>query len=357
MLAKGVIVASTSAADTARRPPLDPRLAASLVPVANRPILFHALEAMREAGIADVAIVCCETTADEVRSAVGDGAQWGLHLTHLDVDRTDGPAAPLQAAQEFVEDGPFIFQRGDGLLGDALSSFSGLLEEDRPDVVLLVHRQLARRRRAELESRRLLRAAGVHVVPGMTGVAGVYLFGAGALRGARRALGTGADGMGIADIVEHVTQSGGRVHVRPVRDWRRYTGDVQDLLEMNRIVLDELDREVDETEDRGNRIHGRVVIHPTAHLESSVVRGPVIIGAGARVVDAYIGPYTAIGEGVRVEGAEIEHSIILSGASILHIGGRLEASVVGRGAKVYRDFSLPRALRLQVGDGVEVALC
>lgn len=355
MLAKGVIVAS--AADTAGRAPLDPRLAAPLVPVANRPILFHALEAMREAGVEDVAIVCSDTTADAIRAAVGDGTRWGLNLTHLDVDRADGPAAPLHVAHDFVEDGPFIYSRGDGLLGDALSSFAGLLEDQGPDVVLLVHRQLARRRRAELESRRLLRAAGVQMAPGMTGVAGVYLFGSGALRGARRALGTGADGMGLADVVEHVTRAGGRVQVRPVRDWRRYTGDVQDLLEMNRIVLDELEREVDETEDRGNRVHGRVVIHPTAHLESSVIRGPVIIGAGARVVDAYIGPYTAIGEGVRVEGAEIEHSILLDGASVMHIGGRLEASVVGRNAKIYRDFSLPRALRLQVGDGVEVALC
>jgi glucose-1-phosphate thymidylyltransferase len=153
-----------------------------------------------------------------------------------------------------------------------------------------------------------------------------------------------------------VPRAGGRVHVRPVREWRRYTGDVQDLLEMNRIVLDEVEREVDETEVGDNRIHGRVVIHPTAHIESSVIRGPVIVGAGARVVDAYIGPYTAIGAGVRVEGAEIEHSILLDGASIMHIGGRLEASVVGRDAKVYRDFSLPRALRLHVGDGVDVAL-
>jgi glucose-1-phosphate thymidylyltransferase len=354
MLAKGVIVASDDR--TAIRPPLDPRLMAALVPVANRPILFHALESMREAGVADVAIVSCAATTDEIRAAVGDGGRWGLKLEHLLVDRAGGPAAPLHAAHAFVEDGPFILQRGDGLLGDALSSFAGLLEEARPDVVLLVHRQLARRRRAELESRRLLRAAGVHAVPGMTGVAGVYLFGPGALRGARRALGTGADGMGLADVVEHVSQNGGRVHVRPVRDWRRYTGDLQDLLEMNRIALDELERAVDETEEGGNRIHGRVVIHPTAHLESSVIRGPVIIGAGARVVDAYIGPYTAIGEGVRVEGAEIEHSIILDRASVLHIGARLEASVVGRDAKIYRDFSLPRALRLQVGDGVEVAL-
>jgi glucose-1-phosphate thymidylyltransferase len=355
MLTKGVIVASAD--QTVGRPPLDPRLAAPLVPVANRPILFHAIEGMREAGIADVAIVASAHTADEIRDAVGDGGRWGVHLTHLEVDKSDGPAAPLHATQGFVEDGPFILQRGDGLLGDALSSFAGLLEEERPDVVLLVHRQLARRRRSELESRRLLRAAGVLVAPGMTGVAGVYLFGAGSLRGARRALGTGADGMGLADVVEHVSQAGGQVHVRPVRDWRCYTGDMQDLLEMNRIVLDEVDREVDETEDRGNRIHGRVVVHPTAHVESSVIRGPAIVGAGARVVDAYIGPYTSIGDGVRVEGAEIEHSIILAGASILHIGGRLEASVVGRDAKVYRDFSLPRALRLQVGDGVEVALC
>ncbi|HEX7298610.1 MAG TPA: sugar phosphate nucleotidyltransferase [Solirubrobacteraceae bacterium] len=354
MLAKGVIVASADR--TAIKPPLDPRLAAPLVPVANRPILFHALEAMREAGIDEVAIVSCAITSDEIRAAAGDGGRWGLSVTHLLVDRSDGPAGPLHAAQGFVDDDPFILQRGDGLLGDALSSFAPLLDEERPDVVLLVHRQLARRRRAELESRRLLRAANVHLAPGMTGVAGVYLFGAGALRGARDALGTGADGMGLADVVEHVSQNGGRVHVRPVRDWRRYTGDLQDLLEMNRIALEELERQVDETEDGGNRIHGRVAIHPTAHMESSVIRGPVVIGAGARVVDAYIGPYTAIGEGVRVEGAEIEHSIILDRASILHIGGRLEASVVGRDAKVYRDFSLPRALRLQVGDGVEVAL-
>jgi glucose-1-phosphate thymidylyltransferase len=354
ILAKGVIVASAD--PTADRPLLDPRLAAPLVPVANRPILFHALESMREAGIADIAIVSSPSSAEDIGAAVGDGRAWGLHVTHLVTNGNDGPGAPLQAAQSFVDDAPFILQRGDGLLGDALSSFAELLDEERPDVMLLVHRQLARRR-AELESRRLLRAAGVQAAPGMTGVAGVYLFGAGALRGARRALGTGADGMGLADVVEHVTDGGGRVHVRPVRDWRCYTGDVQDLLEMNRIVLDEIEREVDETDEGGNRIHGRVVVHPTARVEHSVIRGPAIVGAGARVIDAYIGPYTAIGEGARIEGAEIEHSIILEKASILHIGGRLEASVVGRGAKVYRDFSLPRALRLQVGDDVEVALC
>jgi glucose-1-phosphate thymidylyltransferase len=142
-----------------------------------------------------------------------------------------------------------------------------------------------------------------------------------------------------------------------VRAWRRYDGAVADLLDINRMVLEELDVDREPPVGEGTRVQGRVVVHPTATVRASIIRGPVVIGPGARITDAYIGPYTSIGADVHVEGAEIEHSIVLDGASICHIGGRLEASIVGRNARVFRDFSLPRALRLHVGDGVEVALC
>ena len=98
-------------------------------------------------------------------------------------------------------------------------------------------------------------------------------------------------------------------------------------------------------------------IHEQAIVRSSVIVGPTVIGPGARIADAYIGPYTSVGPGAQIEGAEIERSIISAGASIMHIGGRIVSSVVGRDARVFRDFSLPRALRLRVGDGTEVALC
>ena len=71
----------------------------------------------------------------------------------------------------------------------------------------------------------------------------------------------------------------------------------------------------------------------------SVLVGPVVIGSGASVADAYIGPYTAIGAGARIEGAEIERSIISAGASVTHVGTRLTASVVGQNARLFRDFS------------------
>ena len=96
------------------------------------------------------------------------------------------------------------------------------------------------------------------------------------------------------------------------------------------------------------------MIHPTAKIEASTIRGPVVVGAEARIQEAYIGPYTSIGDRVEIHGAEIENSIILSGARIEYVGRRIEASIVGVNARISRDFSLPKALRLWIGDNAEV---
>ncbi len=122
-------------------------------------------------------------------------------------------------------------------------------------------------------------------------------------------------------------------------------------------MLDALGSEMTASAYDGNRFEGPIAIHPTACVTSSVIIGPVMIGADALIADSYVGPHTSIGERVRIEGAELERSIVLADASVLHVGGRLVASIVGRHARIFRDFSMPRALRLQVGDGDEVALC
>jgi glucose-1-phosphate thymidylyltransferase len=106
----------------------------------------------------------------------------------------------------------------------------------------------------------------------------------------------------------------------------------------------------------GCDVEGRVLIDPTATVEATAIRGPAVIGPHATVLDAYIGPYTAIGEGALIENAEVEHSVIFAGARVRHIGGRLDRSVVGRGASVIREFAVPRALRLHIGDGAHVEM-
>ncbi len=347
MLTKGVIVAGASAG----QPPLAAAAAAPLVPVANRPIVTHAVERLRAAGVGEVAVVAPPSIEGELQTALR-----GLDTHQLRLSGDRGLAGALRAAAPFVGDDPFVLQTADGLLGHDLQPFLDVVD-DRPDAVLLVHRDAGAGDADRLESRRMLRMARVQVDPAGLAVAGVSLFGPGALPQAQAVLEEHASGARLADMVEVLWRAGGHVHVRMVRSWRRYDGAVQDLLELNRMVLEELTIDREPSVGADVRIQGRAAIHPSARVRASIIRGPVIIGPRAEIDDAYIGPYTSIGADVQIRGAEIEHSIVLEGASIAHIGGRLEASIVGRGARVFRDFSLPRAMRLHVGDGVEVALC
>jgi glucose-1-phosphate thymidylyltransferase len=206
-------------------------------------------------------------------------------------------------------------------------------------------------------AQRMLRVAEFDPAKATLGLAGVCVLAPGAL-GHLSCDETFSGELALGVIAETLlTREDSHVQARVVREWRAFAGDTRDLLDMNRAVLDALDAPVSPPQNNGNRFEGRVFIDPTASVSSSVICGPVIVGAGAHVADSYIGPHTSIGEGVHVEGAEIERSIVFAGASILHLGGRLVASVVGREARIFRDFSMPRAMRLQVGDGDEVALC
>jgi glucose-1-phosphate thymidylyltransferase len=140
-----------------------------------------------------------------------------------------------------------------------------------------------------------------------------------------------------------------------VQGWWKDTGQVQDMLEANRLILDELPERV-EGELDDSRVEGRVVIEAGARLERATVRGPAIIGAGTHIKDAYIGPYTAVGDDVVIERAELEHSIVLSGSKIADLEFRIEASLIGRNVTICRGPALPKAYRFVVGDNADVQI-
>ena len=189
------------------------------------------------------------------------------------------------------------------------------------------------------------------------GVAGVCLFGADGLARASAAAWPTGGQSDFKHVADRLAREGGSWESMRVNGWREYGGDPLDLLELNRLALDRLDNEQIHPGGQGNRIEGRVRIDPRADVRSSVIVGPTVIGPGAHVSEAYIGPYTSIGAGAMIEGVELERSIVDVNASITHVGGRLVSSVIGANARVCRDFSLPRALRLRIGAGADVALC
>jgi glucose-1-phosphate thymidylyltransferase len=184
---------------------------------------------------------------------------------------------------------------------------------------------------------------------------GVYMF-TSAIHDAARAIEPSARGeLEITDAIQHLVDRGLRIEPHVVQGWWKDTGRLEDMLEANRLILDALEGRVD-GELVDSQVDGRVVVEAGAVLERSTVRGPAIIGAGARLTDCYVGPYTAVGEGCTIESAEVEHSILLAGSAVRNLDGRMESSLLGRNVTVGRDRRQPRAYRFMVGDNSEIGI-
>jgi glucose-1-phosphate thymidylyltransferase len=326
---------------------------APFAPVGNRAIALHVVDALARAGARDIVAVGTPAMNVALRDALASARPAGLRVRDLPLDPWPGEGGAILAAAKRLPPGPLIVHDGDGLLGEPVTAAAAAVRRGSGVTLMVCPAQGTSS--IELEHHRLLRLVDDGLPHDKMCVAGVYLFGADAVAQACCRLERDGADVGMADIVDDLRCAGSDIGVRVVGRWRRFSGDADQLLELNRLVLDELIASP-APDGGGNSVHGRVSIHPTAMVRDSVVRGPAVIGPGAVVDSAYIGPYTSIGASVRVEGSEIEDSIIQAGARVLHIGDRLEGSVVGRDATVHRGFRLPRALRLRVGDGVEVAI-
>jgi glucose-1-phosphate thymidylyltransferase len=160
----------------------------------------------------------------------------------------------------------------------------------------------------------------------------------------------------ITEAIQGLIEEGKTVKSEVVSGWWKDTGQLADMLEANRLILEEIETRIEGEVDEDSRVEGRVVIEPGALLERSVVRGPAVIAAGARIEDAYVGPYTSIGADVQVRRSEVEHSIILAGSVVEDLGTRMEASLLGRNVKLTRSDGMPKTLRLLVGDNSELKL-
>ena len=327
--------------------------------IANRPIVCHVLDALRDAGTTELAVVADAGAIAEVRASIeGDPGRNGgaPQVTYIEHGGHGDPPDAVAAAASFVGDEPCVMHWADGLVGQPLAPFTELFEANQPDLLLLVCGSSDKSNRLDSNLQRLLGITELNGARSRLGVAGICMFGPNVLQRTCTPTSEGDPELDLVAVAEQLAENNERLHVGQVRTWRRYGGNPCDLLELNRIVLDQLAMQTEPFSNGDNRVEGRVEIHPTAQVTGSVIVGPCIIGAGACVTSSYIGPYTSIGVNARIEGAEIERSIILDEARVMYVSGRIEASTVGRRASIFRDFGLPRAMRLHVGEDVEVAL-
>jgi glucose-1-phosphate thymidylyltransferase len=353
---KGLIL---SGGKGTRLRPITHTSAKQLVPVANKPVLFYGIEAMAAAGIEEVGIIIAPETGGEIREAAGDGSQFGVKITYVEQDAPLGLAHAVLTAEPFLGDDPFVMYLGDNLLQGGIVDLVRRFEETAPDSLILLtpvpdpeHFGVA-----ELDGDRVVALQEKPPQPRTNlALVGVYMFTAG-IHDAARAIEPSARGeLEITDAIQHLVDTGKQVEPHIVQGWWKDTGRLDDMLEANRLILDRIEPRV-EGELIDSQCDGRVVIEPGAVLERSTVRGPAIIGAGTRLVDAYVGPYTAIAEDCRIERAEVEHSILLAGSSVEGLEGRMESSLLGRNVRIAREeLRQPRAYRFLVGDNSDIGI-
>jgi glucose-1-phosphate thymidylyltransferase len=366
---KGLIL--SGGAGTRLRP-ITHTSAKQLVPVANKPILFYGIEDMAAAGIRDIGIIVGDTR-DEIMAAVGDGSQFGVRVTYLPQDQPLGLAHCVLIASDFLGDDDFVMYLGDNMLQQGLVEFIEHFETDRrnsaaPSLegeiappaaqILLSHVPDPHRFGvAELD-------ADGHVIglvekpvdpPSDLALVGVYLF-TPAIHEAVRAIEPSARGeLEITDAIQWLADHGYRVRHEVLQGWWLDTGKKDPLLESNRRVLETITTSIEGKIDDASQVDGRVIIEKGAELVGSTVRGPAVIGAGTRLVNSYVGPFTAIANECEIVDSEIEHSVVLDHSRIIGVP-RLFDSLIGKYVEVLRSEQRPRATRLMVGDHCTIEL-
>jgi glucose-1-phosphate thymidylyltransferase len=352
---KGLIL---SGGKGTRLRPLTYTSAKQLVPVANKPVLFYGIEAIAEAGIRDIGIVVGDTQA-EIRAAVGDGSRWGVRIQYIEQDAPRGLAHAVKISRDFIGDEPFVMYLGDNLLNKGIAQFVREFEAQKPAAQILLTRVPDPQMFgvAQLDQGRVVRLVEKPKEPiGDLALVGVYMFGPEVFESVNRITPSFRNELEITDAIQDLIDRGLTVRPHIVDGWWKDTGKLEDMLEANRLILETFERKIEGSVDAESRVEGKVVIEKGAVVERSVIRGPAIIGRGARIVHAYVGPFTSIGNDVDIKDTEIEHSIVLEGSSLRDLANRVIDSLIGRNVRIWREPVKPSAYRFMLGDNSEVGI-
>ncbi|MEV0182230.1 glucose-1-phosphate thymidylyltransferase [Streptomyces sp. NPDC050625] len=338
--------------------PITHTSAKQLVPVANKPVLFYGLESIAAAGITEVGMIVGDTAA-EIEEAVGDGSKFGLEVTYIPQEKPLGLAHAVLIARDFLGDDDFVMYLGDNFIVGGISTLVDEFRASRPDAQILLTHVPDPRSFGVAELDASGQVIGLEEKPehpkSDLALVGVYLL-TPLIHDAVRAIRPSWRGeLEITHAIQHLIDTRADVRSTVIQGYWKDTGNVGDMLEVNRTVLEGMERRIDGEVDERSETVGRVVVEEGARVANSRIVGPVVIGTGTVVSDSYVGPYTSIAENCRITDSELEFSIVLRDSSIDGVG-RIESSLIGRHVEVTPAAGVPSAHRLVLGDHSKVQI-
>ena len=347
------------AGEGTRLRPLTYTSAKHLIPVANRPVIHYTLDALREAGITDIGLVVSPNVEAEFEAALGDGSPWGVQISYIRQSDPKGLAHAVDCARDFVGDDPFLVYLGDNLLEQGVTGFvqgyeanptaAGVMLTEVDDPTSFGVARLENDRVTELIEK-------PSDPPSNLAIVGVYQFDATIFEAIASLEPSWRGELEITDAIQTLIDDGHRVRPHLVQGWWKDAGKPEDMIDANRLVLEGLaDPQIDSDLPDDVQVAGRVSVAPNVTATNSVLRGPIVIGDGAVIRDAFVGPFTSIGAGVQLHDSEIDYSIVMADATIEGIR-RIDHSLIGRNVRLRHRTQPPDAYRFVIGDDGEVDL-
>ena len=340
--------------------PITHAMAKHLLPVANKPILFYVLDQIREAGITDIGVIVSPETGSSITAALADGSKWGVKITCILQPKPKGLAHAVKTAQNFLSDSPFLLFLGDNLIQEGVRDFVGQFHASTPDALILLKKVPDPRAFgvAELDtSGKIMRLIEKPEEPKSNlAVVGVYLFTPEIHKAIAHIKPSPRGELEITDAIQKLLEMGKEIRSHILQGWWFDNGNKDDLLEANRVVLDEfLKQDIKGDVDSQSRIVGRVEIRKGARVKNSLIRGPVSIAQDCQIRNSFIGPFTSIATGTVIEDSSVEYSVILENCHILRVR-HLADSVIGRKTNIVRQEQNFKVTSLFVGDDTRVEL-
>ena len=333
--------------------------AKQLVPVANKPVLFRVIEAIRDAGISEIGIVVGDT-AEEIKRSVGAGDRWGVEITYIRQDAPLGLAHAVKISQPFLGDDRFVMFLGDNVIQGGISGLIRQFADSEWDsqIVLKQVKNPQQYGVAQLDDQgRIVKLIEKpKEPPSDLALVGIYMFDHHVFQAVNAISPSWRGELEITDAIQWLVENGYSVYPYIHRGWWIDTGKMEDLLEANSLVLDELDHHIAGYVDQDSQVNGKVTVEEGAQIINSRIRGPVIIGKDTRIINSYVGPFTSIYHHALIEDSEIEHCIVLEHSQIVDIPHRIEDSLIGRNVEIIRSPIKPKAYKLTLGDNSRVGI-
>jgi glucose-1-phosphate thymidylyltransferase len=333
-----------------------------LVPVANKPVLEYAVEDLKDAGITEIGVILGNKGQDEIQELLGDGSQYGVEITYIVQGNPLGLAHAAGCARDFVGDDDFVMYLGDNILKSGVTELVENFENGDYGAGIALQ---------EVDDPQAFGIADVDDQDNVTeliekpdepptnlALIGMYVFSPTVFDAIDNLEPSWRGELEITDAIQSLLNDGYEIDSHVVTGWWKDTGKPEDILEANRLVLEEKELNTAGVIEDGAETDGRIELAESSTVEDgAVVRGPVSIAENTIIKSGtYVGPYTSIGANSTLEDIHIENSVVI-GDSEITANGRIVDSLLGRNANVgSADGLLPEGRRLVVGENSQLKL-